>query len=329
MKKAIYRVLMMDEKEEVLKRAASEISKNNHHLVNGVEWSIELSTLLVTCEKDGNNNWVISKDTLNSLASYTRTQFDLILSDYGFVADQTEMDKLNKKIATGYEVKEEDFNKFLLFPKDIKKRFEELNNSNIPYSQNPGIENWFLGHGAPVYIYTYTDANFEQFLPINSSGDVESELKEVFPKSRKIKYILTWSELFNRKEFEKINKDNPSYYPFLISKYLNLLILKELLKKVTYEQRFLAFKNYRKAIFWLVLIGVIAGALSEITGKMTVKAYLELWQHETGSTPLFEKIGELAAFIALMLVIVIGVAIALWYVTENIMKRLINIDKEK
>jgi hypothetical protein len=178
----------MDEKDNVLKRLKKEIKRNSIQQINDIKWTIIVETLLIEFEKE-DDVWKIHKNTIANISKLTQQPFDLIFSDYGFIADSEALEALNNKVENeGHILKEEDFSAFLLSVSDIKNRFEELNMKEY-HSINSKTNRCFFGHKAPVYIYTYTNATYEQFLPINNSGQVETELKEVFPNAKNVKYI--------------------------------------------------------------------------------------------------------------------------------------------
>jgi hypothetical protein len=250
-----FRVLVVDDKKQVLGSIKDRIEYSLQ--IGDDNFLVDLSCVEVEILKD-KDGFKISEKTYSDLHEKCKKPFDLILLDFGFVNKELNAieEILDRKRKSQNKTTREIIDEVVLNPAHLVKQIHKA----PKYFRQ--IDKYFTNHSGPLFIYTYIPNKFERDY---TSADVRRNVtNEHFPKAN-IQVIDARKELFNGNQFE--DKHDKEFYPFLISKFISLLIQKEISIKalnqtINIKNKFQEIKkNNRLKLFSAVFLSIFTGFL--------------------------------------------------------------------
>lgn len=259
MQQITFRVLVIDDRKTTLERL--ELNLTRVYTIDDTQWRIDLVTLFVDVVETSADKYQITEETITNLSKLCNKRFDLILADYGYRNPKFSIDKHFYELGSGIDISQ--FKDKIFFAPDLKKRAIEIGDKSILSN----LEKRFFNYTGKVVVYTYGDPRYAHLEhPINVKHNF---VKDLFLKAKDVETIDTRLELFNGEEFGE-DKYDREYYSYLISKFLNRVVEKELLEFILSRRKSLAIKPTSKIIGTVTAIGLSVGVISQFLGtKMT------------------------------------------------------------
>lgn len=263
-----FRVLVVDDKDIVLNSFRNTISPVFE--INKTKYECELTTVHVNViGDDQREEYHIADSTILDLADKCAKPFDLILLDYGYRMERSDIiERVFIREGTNFSLKS--LNGKLLNPNDLIQQCNEYANRNDNKYIMANIGKNFIDHKGKIYLYTYTPLIRKHYLP--SSQFRETITINLFKKASEIEVLDTRVLLFNDDQF--VDKYDDHYYSYLISVYLNSIIKIELLNKIDKKNKYIKVSKTSKALGFIVIIAGSYGATSEFLGG-TIVSLLE------------------------------------------------------
>jgi hypothetical protein len=286
MRERVFRVLVIDDSEEVLKRVGDNIpTKPVYPKGSSVKVRFEVKTLHVKLtaigknEKGRDNIFEISNDTIEKLGYYCSEPFEYIYSDFGYIGNRDINEDLRKQLTESrQQVSEGQIKGNLLQLRDIKTKFEKISYSEIiNYELVRRIERNFIGHTGKVILYTNSPYPFNSYFSSESSLNMrKAEVREVFESAiileTENKWIIKMHEEFPIiPKIEEVFKDNPEgkkeYFAKLLGNYIKHNIEYDALEFLVESQQYLRYANAKNGAKKLVKWGLMLGAVSAVLGE--------------------------------------------------------------
>lgn len=286
MKERVFRVLVIDDSEEVLKRVSDNIPTNPVcPKGSSVEVRFEVKTLHVKLTSIGKNDkgqdsiYEISDDTIEKLGCLCSEPFEYIYSDFGYIGNREINEELRKQLTeSGQQVSEGQIKNNLLQLRDIKTKFEKIKYSGIiNYELVRRIERNFISHEGKVILYTNSPYPFNSYFSSESSLNMrKAEVRKVFEAAIILetdnKWIIKMHEEFQiNPKIEEVFKDNPDgkkdYFAKLLGNYIKHNIEYDALEFLVESQQYLRYANAKNGAKKLVKWGLMLGAVSAVLGE--------------------------------------------------------------
>lgn len=239
--KKTYRVLIVDDIEACLKTADRVIKP----LLKG--WNIEIETAHVRVEKV-NDSYKIEESCIIEIAEQLAEPFDLLLLDFSYKEKDVKLKSVMEKNNTLAEFEKHVLNPLTLVEQGRKYLKE---NSEILHKC---FEDNFVNFSKNIYVCTcVTEEDRERILPVEIRGNpiqyCKKKVHKAFKKADNISVKDTREEIFNSTEFQEVKNfrdeknEGGKYYDFILAKYLEQLILVDILEKELSDAKRLLSEN--------------------------------------------------------------------------------------
>ena len=310
-------ILLLDDTKEVL----DNLKANVQHFVDMGELNtfIEVTTVHIQTEKnETDSSYKIKNETIIDIANICSKKFDYIISDFAFIGDKEENEKLRLQlIDQNREVCKSDLKAgTVLQCCDIKSNFEVMKNSFIINKKLiNNFEQNFLGHKGDIIIYTYSPSPFSKYFKSTQKIIRINEIQEVFEESAsQPRFILMHDEF----EIPSIiintlkphNNDLKTYLSTLLSNRLGNELHILALMRMAYFQHKLRFKNTRWAFHKITSLGVGIGTGVALIGETTY-LLIENLIHLV-LKPEFEFMELFLYLSAIILLLIISFSVIAW-----------------
>ena len=255
-----FRVLVIDDDEEVIKRVADRVSMETR-VFEGRTYKIDLRLVCVLVERVNEETSCISEKTIQELATACAQPMHVIFADHGYILKEV-VEKLRLLAQQGKEFTERDLIGKALTPADVAKAARAFaNNPSVDFYKRKNIMKNLLESRAKLYLYSYTSKDF-----IKALGEVATRAnrtKAAFPNCSVIAKDTRY-EFYNGQEFDWPNpksKHEPKFYAHLVTGLLNELIQQEFLNHILGDTTRLKYVRIERSVISVGLIVALGGAI--------------------------------------------------------------------
>ncbi|HEY6807103.1 MAG TPA: hypothetical protein VI306_26230 [Pyrinomonadaceae bacterium] len=269
MKNNLFRVLLLDDNSEVLKLLKNSIQPD---ALSMYSVTIDVSVIHVVLEKlPGGEQYEVAPSTLHALAEVCTESFDYIFSDFSFIGDDTQNEKLREKLLDeNRRVRPEDIQKFVLHLNSIKKKFAEMKDT-LSQIQTENISDNFFDHKGEVLVYTNSPEPFDSYFIGNELRTRRNEIIDVFKAAHIENIFLMHYEFGITPDFERLfhnSTDRKTHHSLVLSKKIESLILFSAMKQIVADRGKWKNLNTIHGFKKLTAIGVGFGALIALLGEV-------------------------------------------------------------
>lgn len=326
--KRTFRVLLIDDAEQVLERVAREIPRDVVVEGTALTIRIEVEPLHVELEKSAAGEYSISMSTIQALAKICHAPFDFIFADFAFVADRERNTSLrNTLLSEGKQVETSDIAGWVLALRDIKKRFDHETSEGTKATEDLAtndmisIHDNFLHHKGRVQVYTNSPPPFSNYFDGYALTERENEIKSVFPGATVGPLIRLHVEFGISAEIDqalKGTRPEQDFYTLLLSRHLEWLIRRAALHHMVRAQDKLRVRNTLKAFTKLTLFSVVLGTVVAVFGEVDYHFFKEALdtfvRHSSSPTPWWLNVlgGVLFTIVIVSIVSIVGLLYSLF-----------------
>lgn len=267
-----FRILVIDDDEEVIKRLGDRVSIEKRKF-EGRTYQIDLRTVCIRVEKVDEETSRISDATLQDLAAACSQPPHVIFADYGYILKDT-VEKLRTIAQQGRVFTEQDLAGKALTPTDLAQAARAFaSDETVDAYKRHNIKTNFLESTAKLYLYSYTSKDF-----IKALGEVSARAnrtKAAFPNCTVVAKDTRY-EFYNGSEFDWPNpnsKHDGKFYAHLVGGLINELIQLEFLERILSDAPRLKFVRVERSVLsvgFIVALGGAIGATAEWLGGRVV-----------------------------------------------------------
>lgn len=256
---AQFRVLVIDDKVDVLKRLPQRVSLEPRSF-EGRTWQIDLRPVAVKLDKLQDGSYQISRGTLEDLSSACAQPPDIILSSYGFVEKDVSR-WLADASKDGREITQEDLAGKLLTIPDLARAIRAfVQDLTVDSYKRRNLGKNFLEIKRKVYLYTYTSG-----ILIRHLGEVSARAnltRKAFPNFE-VDPVNTKDEFYGGTEFDWPNasKYDVQFHSYLVSGLIEHIVQRELLERILLDAKRLKYVRVRRSVLSVGSIVAIGGAI--------------------------------------------------------------------
>jgi hypothetical protein len=271
MAERVYRVLLLEDDHRVLDRVRDRLSAVRHEAA-GHSWWLELKPVHI-CVARSAGAYTFTRQTLEDIVKSVREGVDLVVVDYGYVHAEAWSEARAQAAAAGrMKVTREDVRGRILTAEDLASALREhIATEGMSKDVRTSVESTFFAAGrrTAALLYSYTSADlYDVYASVDAR---KNRTQNVFP-ALSITAVDTKSELYNREEFDwpaSPSKHDPTYYSFLLSGLLVLLVRERFLRHLlalAEAPQYLRVRRSLKSVSLIVAFGAAFGAVGQWIG---------------------------------------------------------------
>lgn len=254
-----FRVLVIDDDEEVIKRLPGRVSIEQREF-EGRTYQIDLRLVRVQVEKVNDETLQISNSTLEELSAACAQPPHIIFAEYGYVQRET-IEKLRQISHQGKEITEQDLIGALLSTSDLVRAAQVFaSDKSIDSYKRHNLRKNFLESRVKFYLYTYASKEF-----IKAAGEIPNRKKRTQAAFLNCTVIPidTRDEFYNGSEFDWPNptKHDRKFHAHLVSGLINNLIQREFLEHILSDTKRLKYVRVQRSVLSVALIVALGGAI--------------------------------------------------------------------
>jgi hypothetical protein len=254
-----FRVLIIDDDEEIIKRIPERVSVKARAFENRT-YRIDLRVVRIRLCETQDEQLSFDGATFEELASACSQCPHLILADYGYTKRET-IDAVREITRQGKEVTDDDlFGKVMTLPDLVQAIRVFANDDTVEAYKRNNLNRSLLKTTAKLYLYSYTAKEFMKALgePAGRAKRVEAALPNC-----SVTRIDTKYEFYNGAEFDWPNpsKHDTKFYAHLIGGLINELAHREFLEFILTEAVRLKYIRVQRSVLAVALIVALGGAI--------------------------------------------------------------------
>lgn len=277
----IFRVLILDDNEEFLKRLLGRMTIADR-TYEGQQWRIQIVPVKVEIENGSDGTARIAETTISALADACASPPHIICVDYGYGRSEYE-EKAKAVFRERQTFTHEEKRWFSSFPALVEVVRDYVASPSLDKTKRKTLDRNFLHTRAKILLYSFASP-----VAVAASGTLNERLnltQSAFPHTIVATTIDSRYEFFNGDEWdppprlgqEKLaqSKYESAFYAHLMGGWLNQVIQREFVEHILEDAKHLKFfrlPKTRKAMALIVLLGASVGAVGELLGSLTTNS---------------------------------------------------------